>query len=192
MGFRIKPGLNTAVSIALVVSETPDGEPVEQELIYLPGAALPENLSPRLVALWEGGDAHLHSLIEATDVELPRYVPDHSSPVSPVAPVLENNPFAAVEEQQEAAPAPEPEPVSTAAVVEELVAASSDNQADAAPAAEKVDYSELRKAELEAEIARRQASGRVISVVGTGANGAVTNEDRITALTNDDAAAAGE
>jgi hypothetical protein len=54
---------------------------------------------------------------------------------------------------------------------------------------EESDWSKQSKSDLEDEVERRNASGRAIEVEGTGSNGAVTKDDLVKALSEDDAAA---
>lgn len=48
------------------------------------------------------------------------------------------------------------------------------------------DYEASDKATLEGEVERRNASGRTVEPVGTGANDAITKADLVTALSEDD------
>lgn len=67
------------------------------------------------------------------------------------------------------------------------------NNADAASASDErltSGYDKATTEQLEAEIEARREEGRTINVTGTGANGAVVNADRVSALEADDAARA--
>lgn len=67
MGYRIKYDIGTAVSVPLVVATDPDGNPIEQEVVYLPGAVLPSNFSPRVAKAVDDGEDHISTLIESVD-----------------------------------------------------------------------------------------------------------------------------
>lgn len=93
--YRIKHGINTAVSLALVVAEhvneeTGETTVVVQDEIFLPGAVLPSNFSPEQAALAEDPESHLYELIEVFDGDsAEEFIPEPDTAIVSPPPVPE-------------------------------------------------------------------------------------------------------
>lgn len=117
---RVKHGINTALSLALVVGETVDDETgevrvFEQEEIFLPGATLPPNLAQRHVDAASDPESHLYEMLEVFDGDdVEEIVPE------PEAPGVN---------QPEPEPTPEPEvPATPEPQADETTTVTGDNE----------------------------------------------------------------
>lgn len=89
MSFKIRSGINTAVSVTLVLArdDTNPNKYVTEEKLFLPGATVPDNVAPWLIDKYEQGDPHLRSLLEVDEGGVPtRFEPVSESNVETVAP----------------------------------------------------------------------------------------------------------
>lgn len=92
---RVRHGINTAVSLALVVGTDTDDETgevkvFEQEEIFLPGAVLPPNLAERHVEDAENPESHLYVLLEVFEGEdVAEVVPEPDVALHPDLPAVE-------------------------------------------------------------------------------------------------------
>jgi hypothetical protein len=201
MGYRIKYDINTAVSIPLIVAQTPDGDPVEQEVVYLPGAVLPSNFSPRLAQAVDDGEEHISKLVEYIDTGEPRAkavsgpLPQQQPQDKPGAPFTDypaSSQAALAASQESAGGVSTPGEHGAAGLTNPFVGDGTPRaSAPDAPTSnpEASPYADLKRADLDAELAKRQES-REVEVTGTGANGNVTAPDIVRALEADDAAQA--
>lgn len=75
--YKIRHGIETAVSVPVVASESiseETGETVQlvEEQIFLPGAVLPENLADYFIEKIENEDEHVTSFVEVVEQEKPK------------------------------------------------------------------------------------------------------------------------
>lgn len=210
MGYRIKYDINTSVSVPLLVAQNPKGEPVEQEVVYLPGAMLPPNLSPRIAQGVDDGDEHLSTLIEYIDTGEDRPsvkavggpLPQQQPEDLPGAPFTDYPPSSqpSIARQQEAAGGPaQPGDNGVAGADNPFVSDGTPRSAgefvtapDAGQAggdteqSQSVDYSDWKRPQLDEELAKRRTE-REINVTGTGKDGNIVASDIAGALAADDA-----
>lgn len=203
MGYRIKYDIGTAVSIALAVGTDPNtGSTVEQEVVYLPGAILPSNFSPRLAQAVDDGEEHISKLVEYIDTgdgdgrqakkdePLPQQQPQ-DAPGAPITDYPPSSQPALARQQESSGGLPQPGDGQGVAgadnpfVDDGTPRASDPNAPTTVPG---MDYTDMKRADLDAELARRQASGRTIEVTGTGSGGNVVASDIAAALKADDEA----
>lgn len=202
MGYRIKFDINTAVSIPLVVASNPNnGEPVEQEVVYLPGAVLPPNFSPRLAQAVDDGEEHISKLVEYIDTGEPKAkavsgpLPQQQPEDKPGAPFTDYPPSsqAAVAASQESAGgASTPGEHGVAGLLNPFVGDGTPRASapDTPPNQQEASkYADLKRGDLDETLAERQKV-REVPVTGTGANGNVVAADIVRALEADDAAQA--
>lgn len=183
---KIKYDIGTSVSVELVVGKMPDGSDQHQVVAFLPGSVLPPNLSSVIVQKLQNGDPHISSLMEfdrtLTQDEIPAAI--QAGPTvfgHEVAPGPLANPFVMPvgngEQPKDGLP---------------QVVEGTEASWPFLPPPSGTDYDEWKRVQLDEEVEKRRADGRVIEIEPTGSGGKAKAEDIVLALQLDDEAANAE